>query len=77
MKVAEDRLYLFAEDAIDRARGCLVRGDSPVHLRPQAYQLLSYLAEHPGMLVSKDEIIGQIWQGEPSAMTLSCSAFGT
>jgi len=63
MKVAEDRLSLFAEYAIDRARCCLLHGDSPVHLRPQAYQLLSYLAEHPGVLVSKDEIIRQIWQG--------------
>jgi|SRR5215203_5300285 len=63
MKVAEDRLTLFAEYALDRARGCLLCGESPVHLRPQAYQLLSYLVERPGVLILKDEIIERIWEG--------------
>jgi DNA-binding winged helix-turn-helix (wHTH) protein/Flp pilus assembly protein TadD len=61
--VADERLYLFADYTLDRGRGTLLRGGEPVHLRPQAYELLSYLAEQRGRLVSKDQLIGHIWQG--------------
>jgi pimeloyl-ACP methyl ester carboxylesterase/DNA-binding winged helix-turn-helix (wHTH) protein len=33
----------------------------PVPLRPKAFDVLHYLARHPGRLVSKDELIGTIW----------------
>jgi pimeloyl-ACP methyl ester carboxylesterase/DNA-binding winged helix-turn-helix (wHTH) protein len=32
-----------------------------VALRPQAFELLSYLVENPGRLVSKDELLAQLW----------------
>ncbi|MEO5898057.1 MAG: tetratricopeptide repeat protein [Vicinamibacterales bacterium] len=63
MKEADARLSLFADYALNRARGCLLRGESEVHLRPQAYQLLHYLAERRGVLIHKDEIIEAIWHG--------------
>ena len=60
--MADERLHLFDHYTLDRGRGTLLRGDEPVHLRPQAYELLDYLAERRGRLVSKDQIIGHIWQ---------------
>lgn len=59
----EERQHLFASYTLDRVRGCLLRGNDPVHLRPQAFELLSYLAAHPGRLVSKDQLIEHIWRG--------------
>ena len=61
--MADERLYLFADYTLDRGRGTLLRGGEPVHLRPQAYELLGYLAEQRGRLVSKDQLIAHIWQG--------------
>lgn len=57
----EDRIELFADFTLDLARGCLLSRDQPVHLRPQAYELLKYLAENRGRLISKDRLIETIW----------------
>ena len=49
--------------SLDLARGCLIRGEEPVHLRPQSYEVLSFLVRHAGHLVSKDELIAHVWEG--------------
>jgi DNA-binding winged helix-turn-helix (wHTH) protein/Flp pilus assembly protein TadD len=59
----DDREHLVAGYTLDLARGCLLSDDEPVHLRPQAYEVLRYLAAHRGRLILKDELIQQIWQG--------------
>jgi DNA-binding winged helix-turn-helix (wHTH) protein/tetratricopeptide (TPR) repeat protein len=41
----------------------LWRGNSPIELRPKAFQLLRYLAERPGGLVTRDELLDVIWPG--------------
>lgn len=56
MKVADDL-------AIDPVRGCLMRDGRPVHLRPLSYEVLKYLVENRGRLISKDELVGKIWEG--------------
>ena len=54
---------LFAEFTLDLARGCLLRAGQPVHLRPQSYEVLKYLVENRGRLISKDHLIEEVWQG--------------
>jgi DNA-binding winged helix-turn-helix (wHTH) protein/tetratricopeptide (TPR) repeat protein len=61
--MASERLHLFGTRSLDLSRGVLLAGSEPVHLRPQAYALLCYLAANPGRLINKDELIQQIWQG--------------
>jgi DNA-binding winged helix-turn-helix (wHTH) protein/Flp pilus assembly protein TadD len=61
--VSEGRLHLFADYTLDRSRGTLLRGGEAIHLRPQSYELLTYLADHRGILISKDQLIEHIWQG--------------
>ena len=39
------------------------RGQQEVVLRPKAYALLRYLLEHPQQLLSKDDILAQVWPG--------------
>ena len=58
-----EKLYLFGEYVLDSTRGCLLRAGRPVHLRPQAYKALKYLAENRGRLVSKDRLIEEVWEG--------------
>ena len=58
-----DRLHLFGTRSLDLSRGVLLAGSEPVHLRPQAYALLRYLAANPGRLIGKDELIEHIWHG--------------
>ena len=58
-----DRINLFNGFALDLARGCVVHQDEPVHLRPQTYEVLRFLVENRGHLISKDKLIEEVWHG--------------
>jgi TolB-like protein/DNA-binding winged helix-turn-helix (wHTH) protein len=57
------KINLFSGFALDLARGCVTRSGEPVHLRPQTYEVLKYLAENRGHLISKDKLIEEVWKG--------------
>jgi len=58
-----EKIHLCEEFTLDLARGCLLRAGQPIHLRPQSYEVLRYLAENKGRLISKDQLIEEVWQG--------------
>src|SRR5262245_12006040 len=58
-----DDIVLFAGYTLNTARACLLRDGEPIHLRPQAYRALKFFAEHRGRLVTKEELIGEVWDG--------------
>jgi DNA-binding winged helix-turn-helix (wHTH) protein/tetratricopeptide (TPR) repeat protein len=55
------RLRLFKDFALDLDRGCLLRGGEEVKLRPKVFEALTYLVDHHGRLVSKDELMKALW----------------
>ena len=57
------RINLFNGFTLDLARGCVIRAGEPVHLRPQCYEVLRYLVENRGHLISKDRLIEEVWKG--------------
>ena len=59
----DERLHLFGDYQLDLARGCLLRGRTPIHLRPQSFEVLRFLARNPGRLISKERLIEEVWQG--------------
>jgi TolB-like protein/lipoprotein NlpI len=48
---------------LDLMRGELLRAGETIELRPKAFDVLRYLVEHAGRLISKDELITAIWRG--------------
>jgi len=46
---------------LDKGDRRLLRGDEPVALRPKAFDVLAFLAERPGRLVTKQELLGAVW----------------
>ena len=58
-----DRINLFNGFVLDLARGCVVRGAEPIHLRPQSFEVLKHLVENKGHLISKDRLIEEVWHG--------------
>lgn len=46
---------------LDRAGGRLLRGSDAIPLRPKTWAVLTYLAERPGMLVTKRELMDAVW----------------
>src|SRR5439155_6617444 len=59
----KEKVQLFEGFALDTARGCVLHGDEKVHLRPQSYEVLKYLVENRGHLISKDRLIEEVWHG--------------
>ena len=53
--------YRFNEFTLDLTRESLFGPEGETHLRPQAFLLLSILAEHAGELVSRDTLMDKIW----------------
>lgn len=47
---------------LDKTNAILWRGDQVVRLRPKSFAMLCYLAERSGTLVTKDELLDEVWQ---------------
>ena len=54
-------MKLFRSFRLDPANQCLWRGEHRVPLTPKAFDMLRYLVEHPGRLVTQDEILEALW----------------
>jgi TolB-like protein/DNA-binding winged helix-turn-helix (wHTH) protein/thioredoxin-like negative regulator of GroEL len=51
----------FQSFRLDTANHCLWRGQERVPIAPKAYDVLRYLVENPGRLVTPDEILEKLW----------------
>ncbi len=52
----------FGEYQLGLVSGRLTRGNTPVAVTPKAFAVLQYLAERPGQLVSKKELLDAVWR---------------
>jgi two-component system, OmpR family, alkaline phosphatase synthesis response regulator PhoP len=53
--------YQFSSIHVNTRRREVSRNGEPVTLSAKEYQLLCYLLERPGMVVSRDELLEQVW----------------
>ena len=51
----------FHEFRLDSKNQRLWNGQSPVNLTPKAFDVLCFLVEHPGRLVTRDELLDALW----------------
>ena len=58
---ADLRAITFGPFRLDLSAGRLWCGSRVIPLRPKTWAVLLYLAERPGMLVSRDELMDAIW----------------
>jgi TolB-like protein/DNA-binding winged helix-turn-helix (wHTH) protein len=61
MHTLDHQVFQFGSFRLDLTRGCVFDGDREIELRPKSFEVLRYLVENAGRLVSKDELIGRIW----------------
>jgi len=54
-------IYAFGEYELDTRLQELRRGGEPVHMEPQAFQVLAYLMAHRDRVVTKDELLDEVW----------------
>ncbi len=57
----DPRSIVFSSFRLDRRGGQLMRAGTPIPLRPKTWAVLVYLAERPGVLVTKEELLDAIW----------------
>lgn len=61
IKAAPRQIIAFGDLAIDiAARQVRVQGDL-IELKPKEYDLLLYLAKHPGVVLSRDALLREVW----------------
>lgn len=59
---ASTSLYQFGNVQVNTRRREVSRDGEPVMLSAKEYQLLCYLLERPGTVVSRDELLEQVWE---------------
>lgn len=55
--------YHFANCELDTDRHILTRDGDPVPVEPQVFDLIHLLVRNPGILVTRDQILEEIWDG--------------
>jgi len=58
------QIISFAEFELNAARRRLTREGKTLHLNAKAFDLLVYLAENAGRVVTKDEILDAVWENQ-------------
>ena len=56
-------IYRFTDFTLDVGRRTLERGGESIAVEPQVFDLLQYLIENRSRIVSKDDLIGGVWNG--------------
>jgi DNA-binding winged helix-turn-helix (wHTH) protein len=64
----------FNEFSLDLTRGCLMHRQEVLKLRPKSFELLKYLVQNDGRLISKHELIRAVWGDTAVGDVRLCSA---
>jgi len=54
-------MYQFGSFALDRGKRLVSRDGIPLPLTPKAFQTLLCFVRNPGRLITKDELLKEIW----------------
>jgi DNA-binding winged helix-turn-helix (wHTH) protein len=61
MSLILNGVYRFDEFELNPLRCTLLRDGRPVSLSPKAFEVLSCLAQHPGEVISKKQLLETVW----------------
>src|SRR5271154_7060645 len=61
VSVREGKYYEFEDFVLDPMRRSLTRAGASVPLTPTLFDTLLYLVEHPGDVVTRDQLLDAIW----------------
>ena len=72
--------YRFDDYLLDPSKRELRRGDRPIAVEPQAFDVIEYLIRNRDRVISKDELLAEVWKGRivsESALTTCINAART
>ncbi len=61
LSTAEADLLFVSDLVIDRASAQVTRGEKRINLTPTEFRLLVFLAQHPGQVFSRGQLMEQVW----------------
>jgi DNA-binding response OmpR family regulator len=61
LSTAEADLLYVADLVVDRTCARVTRDDKPIVLTPTEFRLLVFLAQHPGQIFSRGQLMEQVW----------------
>lgn len=64
MKTEITGIYTFGEFELDAGRRLLLKAKNPIRLNSKTFDLLLALIEHPGEILSKNELLDRVWAGQ-------------
>lgn len=53
--------YDFSDVSVDFAKMELKRAGNPVEMTPQEFKIVKYFAQHPERVISRDELLNEVW----------------
>jgi predicted ATPase len=59
----QNKQISFGPFRFDESNECLWRGSQAIPLRPKPFSVLKYLLEHQGILVTKQQLLHDVWPG--------------
>lgn len=77
METLEAGKFRFGVYELDRSRRLLTRDGVPVEMKPKTFDLLSVLVKNHGIVLTKDELLDEVWPGqfvEENNLTVQISA---
>lgn len=57
----EQPIWSFLDYTLDMSRGSLIRADDEVRLRPKSFDVLCYLVQNRGRIITKQELLETVW----------------
>jgi DNA-binding response OmpR family regulator len=71
-RVEGAEIFAFGNVSVDFARMELIRNGEPVAMTAQEFRVLKFFTEHPGRVISRAELLNQVWgyQDYPSTRTV-------
>ena len=60
-EAAPHERLIFGSLVIDQTRREVILGESPLQLKPKEYELLLFLAQHRGQMLSREFILERVW----------------
>jgi Tol biopolymer transport system component/DNA-binding winged helix-turn-helix (wHTH) protein len=57
----QQELYCFADFTLDPRGGTICRAENKIELRSKSLEVLSYIVEHHGRLITREELMRAIW----------------
>src|ERR1700681_814471 len=58
---SEQALYCFADFTLDPLGGTIRQGENEIELRSKSFEVLAYIVEHHGRVVTREELMQSIW----------------